>query len=86
MLDTGISCACFAAAASAGDQMQRVRKAGHTATHVPLCLHRNSVAEQRPFHSIVTPKSFDCYSSVTPLSCCANVVLHRMGQHSPMMA
>ncbi|KAE8882835.1 hypothetical protein PF005_g6381 [Phytophthora fragariae] len=31
MLDTGISCACFAAAASAAGQIQRVRKAGHTA-------------------------------------------------------
>ncbi|KAE8877517.1 hypothetical protein PF005_g30019 [Phytophthora fragariae] len=31
MLATGISCACFAAAASAADKIQRVRKAGYTA-------------------------------------------------------
>ncbi|KAE8886002.1 hypothetical protein PF005_g15412 [Phytophthora fragariae] len=31
MVATGISCACFAAVASAADQIQRVRKAGHTA-------------------------------------------------------
>ncbi|KAE9044026.1 hypothetical protein PR002_g3046 [Phytophthora rubi] len=30
MLDTVISCACFAAAASAADKIQRVRKAEHT--------------------------------------------------------